>query len=164
VRDVVTNILGFVYSFRASDFRRLKECIPSCISSIRRAHTARVATKKPLHLPPVQLQLTTTDAAAAVKFSTNKTIVDNTAAVTATTTNLTPLTSEPKDFDKAWSILNNPALTKDQENAAMLKHFLEELGAMETTALMACDDEDIIELSNKLKKIPKKNFLQALRK
>jgi len=128
VRGVVTNILGFLYSFRASEFNRLKECIPSCISSIREAYADFS------QLQSVRLQSTTASAR----------------------------TADGKDYNRAWSVLNDPTLTKDHENAGMLKLILEELGAVESLYLDKCTDQAIYTMANTLKIKPKGIFLEAL--
>jgi len=54
VKDIVTNVLGFAYTFHAKDYCRLKECIPFCITSIRTVHTAWIENHIPiLPLRPV---------------------------------------------------------------------------------------------------------------
>lgn len=138
VRGVVTNILGFVYSFHANEFKRLKECIPSCIRSIRRAHVARTATKN------------------SNQSATMNAIPDPTPT--------TPTRTEARDVDAAWEILHDTTKLKDQENAMMLKQFLEELGASESSDLDECKDQEIYKMANALKDIPKRKFLKALRK
>jgi len=141
VRGVVTNILGFVYSFHARAFKRLKECIPSCIRSIREAHAARVATKKPVQLPPVR-PLNSSAASTAVPDISSATI----------------------NVDEAWSILNDSNQVIDPDSAAQLRDFLAELGAYKSSDLIECEDEHIIAMADKLKLIPKKRFLKSLRK
>jgi hypothetical protein len=147
VRGVVTNILGFVYSFHTREFKRLKECIPSCIGSIREAHAARTALKKPVQLPQVQLP-----AVQALNASPHSPLA------------IPDFSSAAFNVDEAWSILNDSNQVINQDSAAELRDFLAQLGAYKSSDLIDCEDEDIIAMANKLKKIPKKRFLKSLRK